>query len=243
MYRKDRHARNRVMKSARLLLPYLKDTDTILDVGCFTQEARKYFPRAIRYIGIDQKAYHRDTKVVDLNHGFEPITCSHAVCLETLEHLLDPMDTVHSILASLSPGGYLVISLPNEATAFHRVRSLLGTVDADCFSGEGKHLHLPSLRQSREFLRRIQELELQKELYYISPSGCNSQGGLGRVLGAILSVIPDRIHQYLADRYPSLFARGFIFLLRKATSEGSHETNLSESDRPAPERPPQIKLN
>ena len=243
MYRRDKYARDRVMKSARLLLPYLKDTDTVLDVGCFTHEARKYFPRAVKYIGIDQKAYHRDTKVVDLNHGFEPIECSHALCLETLEHLLDPMDTVQSILASLLPGGYFVLSLPNESTAFHRIRSLLGTVDADCFSGEGKHLHLPSLRQSRAFLRNIQGLELQRELYYISPSACGSQGILGSLFGVVLSVIPDCIHQYLADRFPSLFARGFIFLLRKATSEGSHEMTLSESDRPAPVRPPQLKLS
>ena len=218
MYRRDRHARDRVMKSARLLLPYLKDGDTVLDVGCFTHEARKYFPRAVKYVGIDEKAYHKETKVQSLHHGFEPILCQAAICLETLEHLLDPMDTLRSILESLPPHGFLVISLPNEATIFHRIRSLLGTVDAECFSGEGKHLHLPSLAQSRAFLKKIPELELQKELYYISPSGVGSRQAL---LGRILSLIPDRIHQFLADKFPSLFSRGFIFLLKKRISEQS----------------------
>lgn len=244
MYRKDKYARDRVMKSARLLLPFLLDVDTVLDVGCFTHEAKKYFPRAVKYIGIDQKAYHRDTKVLDLNHGFEPIECSHALCLETLEHLLDPYDTLHSIAQSVRPGGYVVLSLPNESTIFHRIRSLFGTVDADCFSGEGKHLHLPSLRQSRTFVKSIPELELQKELYYISPSACGSQGLLGHVLGVALPLIPNYIHQFLADRFPSLFSRGFIFLLRKKPNdEDSHVIGPSDSDRPSPERPPALSLS
>lgn len=212
MYRRDKYARDRVMRSARLLLPYLKDNDLILDVGCFSQEARKYYPPWVKYLGLDMKKYHPETRVVDLNHGFHPVPCSHALCLETLEHLLDPKDTLHSIQESLAPGGYLVVSLPNEATIFHRIRSLLGTVDGGCFSGEGKHLHLPSLKQSRAFLRSIPGIELQKELYYISPSACGSNQAW---VGSILSLIHPRIHQFLADKVPSLFARGFIFLLRK----------------------------
>ena len=210
MYRKDKYARDRVMKSARLLLPYVKENDTILDVGCFTWEARKYFPRNVKYIGIDQKAYHKETRVVDLNHGFEPIPCSHALILETLEHLVDPQDTLESTLSSLAPEGYLVVSLPNEANLFYRIRCLLGITDPDCFACQGKHLHRPSLRQSRKFLE--QHCVIQKELYYISPSGCNSNQ---EWVGRILSLLPDAIHQWLANKLPSLFARGFIFLLKK----------------------------
>lgn len=210
MYRRDRYARDRVMKAARLLLPLTKDTDTILDVGAFTWEARKYFPRFQPWIGIDQAAYHHKTRVVDLNHGFEPIPCTHALCLETLEHLLDPEDTLESLYKSLENSGYLVVSLPNETTLFHRLRALFGTVDAECFSGRGKHLHIPSLRQSRAFLSG--RFRIEKELYYIAPTACGSRQWL---LGEILSWIPDSVHQLLADRMPSLFSRGFIFLLRK----------------------------
>ena len=215
MYVKDKYARDRVMKSARLLLPYLSQDDknpsTILDVGCFTWEARKYFPRNTKYIGIDQKAYHKETRVMDLNHGFEPIPCQHALCLETLEHLLDPADTLKSILESIQKDGYLVVSLPNESTLFHRARCLLGVVDAGCFQGEGKHLHLPSLSQSRKFFCSL-GIEIVKEHYYISPTACNSSS---QWMGRILSLIPDIIHYFLAYRFPSLFARGFIFLLKK----------------------------
>ena len=221
MYVTDRYARDRVMKSARLLLPYLSQDDknpsTILDVGCFTWEARKYFPRNIKYIGIDQKAYHKETRVIDLNHGFEPISCSHALCLETLEHLLDPHDTLVSIYDSLQGDGRLVVSLPNEATLFHRMRSLFGVVDAGCFHQEGKHLHLPSLRQSEIFLSRF--FDIEKRLFYISPTAVGSQQAW---VGRLLSLLPDRPHQFLADTLPSLFARGFIFLLKKKLSLSPH---------------------
>ena len=214
MYKRDKYARDRVMKSARLLLPYVKDTDTILDVGCFTWEARKYFPRSVNYIGIDQKAYHAKTRVVDLNHGFETISCGHALCLETLEHLIDPHDTLDSIHSSLQPEGYLVVSLPNEATVFHRIRCLLGTVDGGAFSSEGKHLHLPSLHQSRRLLSKV--FQIVEEKYYISPTACGSNQ---QWVGGILRLIPECLHQILADYFPSLFARGFIFLLKKKTTQ------------------------
>lgn len=214
MYRKDKYARDRVMKSARLLLPYLSQDDktpsTILDIGCFTQEAHKYFPRSVKYKGIDQKAYHRTTEVIDLQHGFQPIPCNHALCLEVLEHLLDPSDTLESIYNSMDANGRLVVSLPNENTLFHRIRALFGTSDAECFASEGKHLHLPSLRQARAFLTG--KFQIEKELYYIAPTAFGSrQAWIGRVLGSI----PDSVHQWLADKWPSLFARGFIFLLAR----------------------------
>ena len=214
MYRRDKYARDRVMKSARLLLPYLSQDDknpsTILDVGCFTWEARKYFPRSVKYIGIDQEKYHPQTQVMNLHHGFQPIPCNLALCLETLEHLLDPEDTLQSIYDSLPENGYLVVSLPNETTIFHRLRTLMGICDAECFSGEGKHLHLPSLKQCREFLGK--KFLIHSEYNYISPTACNSSHSF---LGSFLRLIPDTIHLWFADRFPSLFARGFIFLLKK----------------------------
>ena len=234
MYKRDRYARDRVMKSARLLLPYLKDGDTVLDVGCYTHEAKKYFPRTIKYIGVDQKAYHPESRVVDLNHGFSPIPAQHALCLETLEHLIDPQDTLESICSSLPDHGVLVVSVPNEATLFHRLRCLCGTVDAGCFASEGKHLHLPSLAQAEKFLSA--KFDVLSRQYYISPSACNSESAW---VGRILTLIPDRIHQSLADRIPSLFARGFIFLLCK---KGAKPTMVNPHERATFVRPEQIPM-
>lgn len=239
MYQKDKYARDRVMKSARLLLPFLKDGETILDVGCYTQEARKYFPRSVKYVGLDVKAYHPQTKVVDLNHGFEPVACSHALCLETLEHLMHPEDALASVANSIAPGGTVVVSVPNESTLFHRIRCLFGTVDAECFSSEGKHLHLPSLRQSRKFVST--QFDIVLERYYISPSAVGSRNPWA---GRILSLIPDAVHQWFADKFPSLFARGFIFLLKKkgAILEAV-DAKLAATSRPAPQRPTALDVS
>ena len=210
MYSKDVYARDRVMKSARLLLPFLKDNDLILDVGCFTQESKKYFPPWVKYLGIDQVAYHKDTQVVDLNFGFSPIPCQVALCLETLEHLVAPEKTLESLYNSLHSDGVLVCSVPNEATLFHRLRCLCGIVDAGAFASEGKHLHLPNLSQARKFVST--HFDILSEQYYISPSACNSsQEWVGRILG----LFPDSFHHWLARSLPSLFARGFIFLLKR----------------------------
>ena len=198
-----------------------------MDVGCFTQEARKYFGKFIKYIGIDEKGYRSDTKVVNLHHGFEPIACSHALCLETLEHLQSPKETLLSIYHSLQPEGRLVVSLPNEATIFHRFRCLFGIVDAQCWDSEGKHLHLPNLKQSVRFLSHQFVIECQ--LYYISTSANNSQQAW---VGRILKLLPDTIWQFLADHFPSLFARGFIFLLKKKPIPDNKSLQLPTQPQP-----------
>lgn len=238
MYHKDKYARDRVMKSARLLLPYLKEGDTVLDVGCFTHEAKKYFPRTTRYVGLDATAYHPQTKVVDLNFGFEPVLSSHILCLETLEHLVAPAKALESLDDSLAPCGALVVSVPNEITLFHRIRCLCGIADAACFASEGKHLHLPGLKQARKFLTTRFDIVLEQ--YYIAPSAIGSSQ---QWVGRILSLIPDGIHQWLADKFPSLFARGFIFLLKKKGAILAGGDAQSSQSRPAPQRPQAIDVS
>lgn len=225
MYHRDVYARARVMKATRSLLPYIKKGQTVLDIGCFTQEARKYLPSDVGYKGIDGKSYHKDSIVMDLDELGELPSWDHVVCLETLEHLVNPSLLLTKLAQASLAHSYLVFSLPNEATLFHRLRCLLGTVDAECFSGSGKHLHLPSLRQSRDLLQT--HFVIEKEMYYISPSGCGSRNPW---VGRILSAIPDSLHQWLADLCPSLFARGFIFLCKPVDSPKPQDPGESPVD-------------
>jgi len=180
---------------------------SLLDVGCHQMEARQFLNNVV-YYGIDTLTGYEIDGGFNLNRKFERI-----ICLEVLEHLKNPYATLESICNHLEEGGILVVSLPNEASLFHRIRCLLGTVDAECFSNQGKHLHLPSLRQCRDFLKSLSDrLEVVSEEYYVSPSAAGSRQAW---VGKILSLIPISIHQFLADRFPSLFARGFIFVCRK----------------------------
>ena len=207
MYR-DRYAVARIKRSIDIIIPFILDGDIVLDIGCFTQEAKKYLPNNIHYIGIDSKSYMEGVKICDLESVESIPNCNITICLEVLEHLNNPEKIIIAIRNSIKNNGYVVISLPNEATLFHRIRCLFGTVDAECFASSGKHLHLPSLNQCRKFLNKF--FVIHKEVYYINPSATGSRQAW---LGKILQLIPDYVHQWLADTWPSLFARGFIFFL------------------------------
>ena len=205
----DFYAVRRIKSAVNLARPYIFDSDTVLDIGCFTQEIKKYLPDNITYVGIDSKAYTKEVNVVDIEVPTTFIKADIVFCLEVLEHLKNPKSTLSIIKNSIGSTGYSIISLPNEATIFHRIRCLFGIVDAECFSESGKHLHLPNLNQCRKFLNKF--FVIHKEVYYINPSATGSRQAW---LGKILQLIPDCVHQWLADIWPSLFARGFIFLLK-----------------------------
>ena len=201
----DPYALARLKKSIKLcdILP----NHSVLDVGCHQEEARQFIPKSCNYVGLDHIKGDNFDGGFNLHQKFDRI-----LCLEVLEHLTQPISTLESICNHLAPEGILVVSLPNEATLFHRIRCLLGTVDAECFSHQGKHLHLPSLSQCRSLLLSSGYPIIDCEEYYISSSAAGSRQAW---VGKILSLIPEKLQQLLADRFPSLFARGFIFVCKK----------------------------
>ena len=199
----DPYAVKRIEKS--LELADIRPGMSVLDVGCHLGELEAFMPVEVMYTGIDVLNGHNIDGGFNLGKKFDRI-----LCLETLEHLLRPRSTLESICSHLLPDGLLVLSLPNEATIFHRIRCLLGTVDAECFSDQGKHLHLPSLRGCRELIKES-HLQVEAEEYYVSPQAVGSRQAW---LGGILSLIPTPIHEFLAKSLPSLFSRGFIFVCK-----------------------------
>lgn len=199
----DEYAIKRIEKS--LNMADLKPGLTVLDVGCHMGELETYMPIEVMYNGIDHLNGH------DIDGGFELDTkFDRIICLETLEHLKYPKRTLLAIKDHLADDGIAIISLPNESTLFHRLRSFFGTPDAECFSECGKHLHLPSLAQSRQLLKDL--FFIEEEKYYINTSArfCRQKW-----MGFILKLIPDFIWQAMANTVPSLFARGWIFRCRK----------------------------
>lgn len=205
----DPDAQARIKKACEMLEcdPYMN----VLDLGCHKQEARGYLPGKCFYIGIDQQALVSGTIVMDFDGEFEyPEKVERVLCLEVLEHLKYPGETLQSISQILEDDGIAVVSLPNEASLFHRLRCLLGVVDQECFSSCGKHLHLPSLGQCREFLSKI--FSIEEEDYYISKE---ARGTRQPILQLILKILPNPLYMLLANCLPSLFARGFIFKLKK----------------------------
>jgi len=201
----DPDAQRRIKKACELL--DAKDGMTVLDIGCHKQEAARYLPEKALYCGVDYELIHPNTIKMDIDGGFKfPKVVDRILCLEVLEHLTVPWGALQSISLTLSDTGIAVISLPNEATLFHRLRCLFGIVDQECFSGAGKHLHLPSLAQSRKFLSEF--FVIENEAYYICKEARGVRQSWPKML---LRIVPRYLFQFLAETLPSLFARGFIF--------------------------------
>ena len=198
----DPFARERLRRSCELL--NCAYHHTVLDVGCHKSEALEFLPNGVDYTGIDHLLGDEFDGGVHLRYRFDRI-----LCLEVLEHLKYPRKTLQSLVEQLRDDGIIVISLPNESSLFHRIRSLFGVVDAECFSESGKHLHLPSLKQAYSFVSEY--LKVQKVEYYVS-SGCGTRVPF---LHKLLQIIPKQMLQWLANKVPSIFSRGFIFVCVK----------------------------
>ena len=205
----DPDAQARIKKACDML--DAKDGMKILDIGCHKQEALAYLPPKAFYTGINDTVLVPGTVRMNIDGGFRlDQKADRILCLEVLEHLECPLGTLEAIQSVLQDDGVLVVSLPNEATLFHRIRCLLGIVDQECFVYGGKHLHLPSLSQSRAFLRK--EFQIVEEAYYISHCALGTRQ---EIVANLIRVLPKQFLELLANVLPSLFARGFIFKLKK----------------------------
>lgn len=195
----DKYALERLKKSVELA--NVKDGMSALDVGCHQEEARQFLSKDCIYVGLDH------IKGDSFDGGFNIYqTFDRILCLEVLEHLQWPKKTLASIDFHLKEDGIAVISLPNEATLFHRFRALLGIVDQEAFSECGKHLHLPSLKQSIEFVSE------QFKIISVSAYESDGCGTRQKWIVPLLKILPLK---FLASFCPSLFARGFIFVCKK----------------------------
>ncbi|QQG44072.1 MAG: methyltransferase domain-containing protein [Candidatus Roizmanbacteria bacterium] len=132
------------------------------------------------------------------------------ICTEVLEHLLYPNRIMNSIKKLLKADGICLISIPNENTIFHRLFTLFGMgIDQYVFR-EGKHLHFPTIKQSRDFVSS--HLKINEYAYFIIFEGKGSRLSWA---GIFLKLVPDFIWHKLTIIAPNFFARGSIFLCSK----------------------------
>lgn len=219
MYEEDKYAKQRILTYAKLITPYLKRGSRLLDIGCYTAELYEHLPKDIEYCGLDfdeealkiamskgvmVKKVRFDEEPINLNTKFDVI-----VAAEIIEHLKNPEALLEQAKRLLSEDGLILVSLPNECTIYHRIMALFGKgIDMYAFKLY-KHLHLPTISQSRNFIKGY--FGIIKEVYYVSASG---KGSRWECLGKFTSRIPDRVWLGLAKIWPGLFARGAIFLCR-----------------------------
>ncbi len=215
MYEADKYVRLRFEIYESLLSPFLKESVNVLDIGCYTADLLKLLPTSVDYYGIDSDkealkiARKRGAKVikVDLENERIPLDQKFDIILATeiLEHLKDPEKLIQQIKHLLKKNGVVLVSLPNECTLYHRLKVLFGRgIDGTGFAPH-YHLHFPTIKQNDEFMEK--HFKTIEKRYWIHI-------GVGGKWEKLLSTIPDRIWMRLANLYPSLFARGLIYLAK-----------------------------
>lgn len=219
VYKDDKFARLRILTYAKLLGPYLKSGNRLLDIGCYTAQIYDYLPKDVEYLGLDfdeealKIAAAKGAKVKNVRFDEDALNIDGKfdiiVAAEVLEHVKNPEAMLGQIKNLLSKDGVVLVSLPNECTLYHRLMCLAG-IGIDMYAFKlYKHLHLPTISQSRGFIRSY--FDIIKEAYYVNPSG---KGSRWEGLGKVISKIPYSFWLWLARICPGLFARGIIFLCK-----------------------------
>lgn len=216
----DKYVQLRMDICARLLSPQIRSGFNILEIGCYTANLLDYLPKDINYYGIDyddealEIAKRKGTKVTKLHIDSDEIQFDDIdkfdviICTEVLEHLMNPHRIMKKIQELIKDDGWILISLPNENTLYHRLMSVSGKgVDMYAFDFY-KHVHLPTIKQSQDFVSKYFKI-IEKEYYIINPS---AKGSRYEWLGKFLTLIPDVFWQKFSQILPGMFARGVIFL-------------------------------
>jgi SAM-dependent methyltransferase len=119
---RDRHAwrsageeRMRFRKAARLAR--VAPGARVLDIGARDGGLKRFLPAGVRYQGIDITAEFAgpDVLIQDISAGipFPDGSFDTAFCIEVLEHVPNPYQTLGEIHRVLGPEGVLVLSVPN----------------------------------------------------------------------------------------------------------------------------------
>lgn len=192
---------------------------TLLDVGCYTSELYDFLPHEkVEYHGVDfdDKALLISKKRGVITHkaeldldGLSRITNKFDVIVasEVLEHLKYPSSLLQEMRRLLKPDGRVLIALPNENTIINRILFFFGRgVDTEAFSQQVKHLHFPTIQQSRDFVSQFFKIE---QVDYWSSGG-----------GRFQKILPSSqlFYKILCRISPTLFARGVIFWARHKKS-------------------------
>jgi SAM-dependent methyltransferase len=150
------------------------------------------------------------TMAADLSRALplETASCDLVLCLDVLEHLMEPEFTLKEAHRILKPGGSLVVNVPNHFTLSGRLRILLGSgADSVRFFPESTDWNNPHVR----FFRRASIGGLLEFCDFRIVEDWSSQFPSIPAFHR-LGWNNSRLAVSLARRRPDLFAGGFFLI-------------------------------
>jgi len=183
-----------------------KNKKFLLEVGAGTQIIKNFLPQNIIYHTLDNIGnllHKRYTFNHDLNSGRFPIKSDSydiIICNDTLEHVMYPERVIEEIIRVAKKNAVFFFSMPNEYNFLMRFYYLIGkkTKTEETFKvvEKGLHIHKPRVKDIIDlFLKYFKIIKVE----YIWQSR--------RSESSILIQGIDKIINFLAKIYPSLFAR------------------------------------
>jgi SAM-dependent methyltransferase len=125
----------------------------LVDVGCGAGNLWRYLgPRFDRYVGVDVVRYdglpdEAEFYRIDLDTGGAPLTdaCGDVVvAVETIEHLENPRAFVRELTRLARPGGWVVVTTPNQLSLLSKMTLVLKN-EFNAFRSGSYPAHLTAL--------------------------------------------------------------------------------------------------
>jgi SAM-dependent methyltransferase len=142
------------------------------------------------------------------------------LCVDVLEHLLDPSHCVAEAHRILKPNGLLVVNVPNHFTLSGRLRITFGSgIDSVRFFPQHADWNYPHLR----FFRYASIVDLLCRGDFRIEEDWSGQFASIPLVNRFDALRGCQAAKFVASRWPNLFAGGFFLLARRGVAgEGQH---------------------
>ncbi|MFH2069951.1 MAG: class I SAM-dependent methyltransferase [Elusimicrobiota bacterium] len=207
----------------------VKPNSKVLEIGCATGYIGKYLKEKVNCeswgVEIDPdsaemaKPYYQKILVGNIENEqiLQQIDrkFDFILCMNVLEHLVNPLGVLQKIKKFLAPAGRVIITLPNIAHFSIRVRLLFGKFDYEDYGIlDNTHLRFFTLKTAKEM---IESSGLKIEHLSIDPDK-----GIPRFHGVFLRIPGGwKFLKKIYSLCPTLFGYQFIFVLTDIGSKGN----------------------
>jgi len=198
-------SKNRERRLKKIAEYFVGKHGILIDIGGHDAALRKFLPNTIKYINLDFEKRKEVDIIWDLNKRklpFRDNSIDYFVASEVLEHLFYPLDILRELKRILKPGGFGVITYPNDHTYVLLIKWILNR-EVTQYPWD-PHGHLHTLINFKQLLRIINEHFYIEDIKYLAFTH-----------ERFFTFIPYQFLQALANFLPHLFARNIIIKVRK----------------------------